>query len=414
MVIRSNTGNNHGQLFKKVKKTEELISVTGDVLDTHRHKVSVQYTISPLKNKHSELCAFLIIVEDISAHMIDGGIDLQFESSQEIIGYSPKMQAVLDLVPLLAQTDASVMITGETGTGKDKIAEIIHKNSSRSRYPFIKINCGALPPGLLESELFGHVKGAFTGATRDKPGMFKLAHRGTVFLTEIGDMPLPLQVKLLSFLDDREFIPVGGEKKISVDVRVIAATHKSLREQIQQNEFREDLFYRLHVLHVHLPPLREREGDLQYLCDHFLQTFAKALGKNISGIATAAMNQLLAYQYPGNIRELKNIIEYAANVCRKRKITSDHLPQYLSSVGQDSNEQNNSPNLLHTSTQVSEPPQQEKLVVHHAKETWQDIERQMIIEALKKSSGNRTKTAESLKWGRMKLWRKMKLYGLQN
>ena len=414
LVIRSNTGNNHGQLFKKVIKMGELISVTGDVLDAHRHKVAVQYTISPLKNTHSELCAFLIIAEDISAHMIDGGIDLQFENSQEIIGYSPKMQAVLDLVPLLAQTDASVMITGETGTGKDKIAEIIHKNSSRSRYPFIKINSGALPPGLLESELFGHVKGAFTGATRDKPGMLKLAHRGTVFLTEIGDMPLPLQIKLLSFLDDREFIPVGGEKKVSVDVRVIAATHKPLREQIQKNEFREDLFYRLHVLHIHLPPLREREGDLQYLCDHFLQNFTKALGKNIAGITATAMKQLLEYHYPGNIRELKNIIEYAANVCRKKNVTVDHLPQYLSTVSQEHSLNANAQSLPQKTTQKTEPPTQERPVVHHAKETWQDIERQMIIDALKQCSGNRTKTAETLKWGRMKLWRKMKLYGLQN
>ncbi len=409
-VLRSNVGNHRGQLFKKVAKSKESISVTGDILDANRQKVAVQYTVSPLFSNNNRFCGFLVVIEDISTHVTDSGVNIHHETTQEIIGYSPKMQAVLDLLPLLAQTDASVMITGETGTGKDKLAEVIHKNSSRSRYPFIKINCGALPPGLLESELFGHVKGAFTGATRDKPGMFKLAHRGTVFLTEIGDMPLPLQVKLLSFLDDREFVPVGGEQKISVDVRVIAATHKPLKKQIKKNEFREDLFYRLHVLHVHLPPLREREGDLQFLCDHFVQIFTTALGKNISGITPAAMKLLLNYKYPGNIRELKNIIEYAANVCRKKKIGQEHLPPYLTDVTEP--EEKTEDTERQQPVAVIKTPASPIRNTHQTNGTWQDIEREMIVETLKKCAGNRTRTAEQLQWGRMKLWRKMKLYGL--
>jgi transcriptional regulator with PAS, ATPase and Fis domain len=325
------------------------------------------------------------------------------------------MQKVFDMIPLLAQTDASVMITGETGTGKDKFAEIIHRKSSRARFPFVKINCGALPPGLLESELFGHVKGAFTGATRNKPGMFNLADKGTLFLTEIGDMPLPLQVKLLSVLDDREFIPVGGEQKISVDVRIIAATHRPLREQVRNNTFREDLFYRLNVLQIHLPPLREREGDVRYLLDYFLQKFTKALNKTIVGFAPNAIQVLLPYSYPGNIRELSNIMEYAVNICNRKKINTDHLPPYLieqqlqmSTAAPESEVEPEPPQLPN-----DQPSQNSNREKPDNQESWTDIERQLIVKTLKEHGGNRTKVSESLGWGRMKLWRKMKKYGLQ-
>lgn len=319
LVARTNTGNTRGQIYLKVLQSGESISSTGDILNCHRHKIPIQYTISPLQDTKGQRCGLLVVTEDISAIVSSMQTGRLHSETVELIGYSPKMQKVFDLIPLLAQTDASVMITGETGTGKDKIAEIIHKKSARARFPFIKINCGALPPGLLESELFGHTKGAFTGATRNKQGMFELANRGTLFLTEIGDMPLPLQVKLLSVLDDREFIPVGGEQKIKVDVRIIAATHRPLREQIQNNEFREDLFYRLHVLHLHLPPLRERDEDVRVLLDHFLHKFAKALGKQLVGFTPEAMQALTTYSYPGNIRELSNIVEYVVNICRKKK-----------------------------------------------------------------------------------------------
>ena len=301
LVVRTGTGNNRGQLYKKVLQTGEPSSCRGDLINANRRKVPIQYTISALldEKNRDEHCGLLVIAEDISQvpSAVEPGV-LQSDSI-ELIGYSPKMQEVFNLIPLMSQTDASVMITGETGTGKDKIAEIIHKKSARSRYPFIKVNCGALPSGLLESELFGHVKGAFTGATRNKQGMFELADKGTLFLTEIGDMPLPLQVKLLSVLDDNEFVPVGGEKKINVDVRIIAATHRPLREQIKVQEFREDLFYRLHVLHIHLPPLREREEDIRYLIGHFLEKFTQALGKTIVGFTPEAMQALMEYSYPG-------------------------------------------------------------------------------------------------------------------
>jgi PAS domain S-box-containing protein len=411
LVIRSNTGNNKGQLYTSVIQTGETVSVKGDIINSYRRKIVVQYTIALLDNHSDRHCGLLVMVEDLSAREIEQKSGARNFTSIELIGYSPKMQKVFDMIPLLAQTDASVMITGETGTGKDKIAEIIHQKSSRARFPFVKINCGALPPGLLESELFGHVKGAFTGATRNKPGMFSLADKGTIFLTEIGDMPLPLQVKLLSVLDDREFIPVGGEHKVSVDVRIIAATHRPLREQVGNNTFREDLFYRLNVLHIHLPPLREREGDVRYLLDYFLQKFTKALSKTIVGFAPNAMQTLLPYSYPGNIRELSNIVEYAVNICNRKKINPDHLPPYL--FDQQLQMVNQTSESETEPFRIQHEPQSTRIAITDSQESWSDIERQMIVETLMEYGGNRTKVAKSLGWGRMKLWRKMKKYGLQ-
>ncbi len=415
LVIRSNTGNNKGQLYNKVMQTGKAISVTGDIINCYRRKIAVQYNIAILEQKGGSHCGLLVILEDLSARQMELKTGTENLGPTELIGYSPKMQKVLDMIPLLAQTDASVMITGETGTGKDKIAEIIHRKSARARFPFIKINCGALPPGLLESELFGHVKGAFTGATRNKPGMFNLADKGTLFLTEIGDMPLPLQVKLLSVLDDREFIPVGGEQKITVDVRMIAATHRPLREQVRNGTFREDLFYRLNVLHIHLPPLREREGDVRYLLDYFLQKFTKALNKSIVGFAPNAMQLLLPYSYPGNIRELSNIMEYAVNICNRKKINTDHLPPYLlEQPTQMDIPASESAFEAERPQEPKDPPgSSDKEKAAGNQESWTDIERQLIVESLKEHQGSRTKVAESLGWGRMKLWRKMKKYGLQ-
>jgi PAS domain S-box-containing protein len=413
LIVRSNTGNSRGQLYSSVIKSGASVSIAGDIINSCRRKIAIQYNIAVLEDISGNRRGLLVIAEDLSVRKEEHKPGANNYSSIELIGYSPKMQKVFDLVPLLAQTDASVMITGETGTGKDKIAEIIHQKSSRARFPFIKINCGALPPGLLESELFGHVKGSFTGATRNKPGMFSLADKGTLFLTEIGDMPLPLQVKLLSVLDDRQFVPVGGENIISVDVRIIAATHRPLREQVSNHTFREDLFYRLNVLQVHLPPLREREGDVRYLLDHFLQKFTKALNKTIVGFAPSAMDALLNFHYPGNIRELSNIVEYAVNICSRKKISTEHLPPYIFDLQLEETSQPLEAGLetVLLSERVFEQDQKSK---HSERlESWSEIERQLVVDTLKEQGGNRTKAAETLGWGRMKLWRKMKKYGLQ-
>lgn len=412
LVIRSNTGNSRGQLYMEVLKSGEAITVKGDMLTYYRRKIPIHYTVSVLTGENERRVGLMAVIEDLSAGENDRDKISSDGETAELIGYSAKMRKVLSMIPILAQTDASVLITGETGTGKDKVAEILHKKSDRARYPFVKINCGALPLELLESELFGHVKGAFTGATRNKPGKFKLADKGTVFLTEIGDMPLPLQVKLLTVLDDRQFVPVGGEDEVNIDVRIIAATHRSLREQVQKGQFREDLFYRLNVLHVHLPPLREREGDVQYLLDHFLQKYAKALGKTLEGFAPDALQYLLSYSYPGNVRELSNIVEYGVNMGKKKKLNKKQLPQYLLE------KQAVSPSLyqeesLEQGGEVSgEVYQEETSAKGKERKTWNEIERQMIIDSLKQNRGNKTKTAESLGWGRMKLWRKMQKYEL--
>lgn len=410
LVVRSNTGNARGQKYLKVLQSGEPLSISGDIINSFRRRIPIQYTISPLHDRQQSGLGLLVIAEDISAQTEVSKGSIRDFSSAELIGYSPKMQKVFDMVPLMAHTDATVLITGETGTGKDKIAEIIHRESERARFPFIKINCGALPLGLLESELFGHVKGAFTGASRNKPGMFKLADRGTLFLTEIGDMPLPLQVKLLSVLDDRQFVPVGGEKSISVDVRIIAATHRPLREQVRRNTFREDLFYRLNVLHVHLPPLREREGDIRYLLDHFLEKYTVALGKTIVGFTPSVMQTLLEHGYPGNVREMSNIVEYAVNICKRKKISKEHLPPYLFEKGEDNFQPLEPEPVVHHVEQVVERIEDKRN--GDGGDSWEDIERQMIVDALKEYGGNRIKTAEALGWGRMKLWRKMKKYKL--
>ena len=412
LVVRSNTGNSRGQIYIDVLKTGEAVSIKGDILTYYRRKIPIQHTVAPLKTINGDRCGLLVVIEDISAIESVKGTEAGEKHSAELIGYSAKMQKVFDMIPVLAQTDASVLITGETGTGKDKVAEILHKKSARSRFPFVKVNCGALPLDLLESELFGHVKGAFTGATRNRPGMFKLADKGTLFLTEIGDMPLSLQVKLLSVLDDRQFVPVGGEEKVSVDVRIIAATHRSLRDQVKQGQFREDLFYRLNVLHLHLPPLREREGDIQYLLDHFLQRYAKTLGRTIVGFAPGALPYVLNYRYPGNVRELSNIVEYAVNMCKKKKVNKEQLPPYLLDVGKISQV----PGLPHESDDSDWPDtgvsQERGPVEKESLQNWNDVERQMILDTLKQTKGNKTKAAEALGWGRMTLWRKIKKHEL--
>jgi PAS domain S-box-containing protein len=423
-IVRSNMGNNRGQIFQKVAESGEAATIDGDIINRSRKKIPVRFTVSLLHTKRGGRSkGLLLVLEDISSQQKTAQTSLFRDGVSGIVGHSPKMQAVFDIMPLMAHTEASILITGETGTGKDKIAETIHRNSSRGKYQFVKINCGALPSELLESELFGHVKGAFTGAVRDKAGMFKMADKGTIFLTEIGDMPLSLQVKLLSVLDDRAFYPVGGERKEKVDVRVIAATHRSLRDQVERGAFREDLFYRLNVLHIHLPPLREREGDIRFLLDYFLQDYATRLGKEIQTFSPSALEHLLAYPYPGNIRELRNIVEYCANVCRKQDIGKDDLPRYLferPAALNPPDEQGPAvapPTIIEPTREIRTPGKDEASDTaatgrRAGGDNWPAIEREMILQALATGKGNRQKAAGLLGWGRTTLWRKIRHYGL--
>jgi PAS domain S-box-containing protein len=400
-VLRSNIAQ-RGRTFREVLSNGEPLVIEGDIISRDRRKLPMRFTISPLRGGEEETVGLVIVLDDLSTVVASAGLGGDQDMSESIIGQSPKMREVFDLIPLMAHTEASVLITGETGTGKDKVAEAIHKRSNRTSKPFIKINCGALPESLLESELFGYVKGAFTGAVKDKPGMFRLAQGGTLFLTEIGDMPLPLQVKLLSVLDDREFFPLGGEKKIKVDVRIIAATHRPLKERVAAGEFREDLYYRLNVLHLHLPPLRERETDTRFLLNHFLRLFAERTGSNIKSFSEEALKLLMDYSYPGNIRELRNIVEYCVNICQNRRVEVEYLPKYLFA---------RKPAVVETPRPVVaaiEPPPS----ISTAGKDWQAIEKDLIIETLTQTRGNRSKAAEILGWGRTTLWRKLKIHGL--
>jgi two-component system, NtrC family, response regulator AtoC len=331
---------------------------------------------------------------------------------------------------MIAQSDSSVLLTGETGTGKDLVAEAIHQGSPRAKGPFIKVNCGALPATLLESELFGHQKGAFTGAVENKPGRFRLAHNGTLYLTEIGDLPLPLQVKLLTFLDDRVVYPLGSTKGFLCDVRVIAATHRDLERMVREGTFREDLLFRLNVVRLRLPPLRERRDDVQLLLDHFLHTFIGKFKKPIKGFSGNASRILLTYDYPGNVRELKNIVEYAVNVCQEDQIRSDHLPTYIVNPLQpESDKVEPAPAPFELSglrgnvgDSAQDSAAKERQLILDAilnsrgerkEEAWPVIERRMILDAIVKAKGHRGDAAVILGWSRGKLYRKLKQHDIE-
>ncbi len=244
-----------------------------------------------------------------------------------IVAKSQKMQRVLEAVAQIANVDSTVFIRGESGTGKELIAKAIHLASERKDMPFVAINCAAIPEALLESKLFGHEKGAFTGAIRSTKGLFAQAHEGTIFLDEIGDMSLPIQAKVLRVLQERQFYPLGSEKLVEVDVRIIAATNKDLENQVKQGLFREDLFYRIHVIPIYLPPLREKKEDLPALADHFIKKFSQQMKKEVKGLTPSALQRLMLHDWPGNIRELENTIEYAVAMTQREILTDEYILQ---------------------------------------------------------------------------------------
>lgn len=416
-VLRSNLDIKKG-LQSNTFDEVGLAPIEGDIINVNRKKAVMRFFVSPLSSPAGSKIGYMIAMEDITTQK---GRDGQRQGNAEacgILGHSPKMQEILEFMPILARTDATLLITGETGTGKDLLAEAIHRDSKRATYPFIKVNCGALPETLLESELFGHVRGAYTGAHTDKPGMFRLAQGGTLFLTEIGDLPISLQVKLLTVLDDREFYPLGSSKKVQVDVRLITGTNRDLRKMVREGTFREDLYYRLNVLRAHLPPLRERGDDTLLLLDHFRKLFSGTLGKGIKGFSAAASEELVNYTYPGNVRELRNIVEYAVNVCPGETIESAHLPASIRAAAMitppplgpaDATDQG-----LEAAPPIplkAPPPPPPESHFPQAT-TWSEIEKNKILQALMSTGGNRSLAAQQLGWGRSTLWRKIKRYAL--
>lgn len=258
--------------------------------------------------------------------MLKGLLEARYDF-KNIAAKSEKMQKVLEKVSRVARTDSTIFIYGESGTGKELIAKAIHLASDRNNKPFVAINCAAIPETLLESELFGHEKGAFTNAVRDSKGLFLQAHEGTIFMDEIGDMALPVQAKLLRVLQEKQFYPVGSEKPVEVNVRIIVATNKDLEDEVKEGCFREDLFYRIHVIPINLPPLRERKEDIPLLVEYFLKSFGEEMKKEVKGITPTAMQKIMLYAWPGNVRELKNTIEYAMAMTCEDVITEDLILQ---------------------------------------------------------------------------------------
>ncbi|MEJ5359925.1 MAG: sigma-54 dependent transcriptional regulator [Desulfobacterales bacterium] len=243
----------------------------------------------------------------------------------KIVGVSPAMQHIYKMIAQVARTRSNVLITGESGTGKELIARAIHDESDRRDKPFVAINCGGIPETLMESELFGHKKGAFTGATQDKAGFFQEAHRGTIFLDEIGELSLPIQVKLLRALQERVIRPVGGAEDVAVDIRIISATNKQLEKEVIAGNFREDLFYRINVIEIKVPPLRERKADIRPLAQHFLEKYAREMGKEIRKLSSYALDMLMKYDFPGNVRELENLMERSVALSSTNIILPDSL-----------------------------------------------------------------------------------------
>jgi len=311
-----------------------------------------------------------------------------------IIARSEAMAQVFDLVCAVADHKTTVLITGESGTGKELIAKAIHSNGSRATGPMVTINCGGIPENLLESELFGYKKGAFTDAVKDKPGRFEEADEGTFFLDEIGEMPLPLQVKLLRVLQEEEITPLGGVGSKKIDVRVIAATAKDLNREVKEGKFREDLFYRINVMTIHLPPLRERRGDIPLLVGYFIDQFNKKLKKNIEGLSSEAMPMLMGYTWPGNVRELENVMERAVLLATGRWITPAEL---LSNLNQA---EKSSPYF-----QLGE--------AFSIKKASKLLERDLIEKALKFTNGNRSQASKLLEISRPILISKIKAYKLE-
>lgn len=319
-------------------------------------------------------------------------LQTRYQFTQIVYG-SPKMEEVMGLVARVAPSQATILIRGESGTGKEMIANAIHYASPRSPRPWVKVSCAAIPETLLESELFGHEKGAFTGATQRRIGRFEEADSGSIFLDEIGDLSPNTQVKLLRILQDKEFQRLGANITIKTDVRVIAATHRNLEEAIQKGLFREDLYYRLNVITIALPPLRERREDISLLIDHFLKKYAEENQKSVSDISKEARDLLLRYPYPGNIRELENLIERAVILCRGEMITTQDLPFHL--------KEEKSETVWRSSKAKTLP------------ESLEEIEKDSILRALHQNEGVQTKAAESLGISERVLRYKIKKYGIR-
>ncbi len=351
-------------------------------------RLSVEGSGAPIKDDKGKIIGAVLLLRPVSWEDRD---EIRVEHAfDEIVGNDEEIKRILGMLPDIAESDSTVLVEGPSGSGKELFARAIHDLSGRNKGEYVVVSCGALPDTLLESELFGYVKGAFTGAVKDKPGRFALAEGGTIFLDEIGDISPTLQAKLLRVLEQKQYEPLGGTATVKADVRIIAATNKTLSEIVARGVFREDLFYRLNVVRIVLPPLSSREGDVPLLVNHFVHSFNVKSGKNIEQISNEALEFLKNHDFPGNVRELKHLIEHAFVMCRGREITLQHLPQDARAQAADGES---------TEGDCPDSP----LDRAHA---------EVIEEKLRKHNGHRIKTADELGISKTTLWRKMTKYGI--
>ncbi len=379
------TANDYNDLL--TGNVDLIIDVTGNnaVRDALEKDISGIEVIGGLAAKFM----WQLIEERIKSKVMRETIRARY-SFENMIGKNKKMEEIYDLIPKIAKTKATVLIEGESGTGKELVAHSIHQYSTREDKAFIRVNCAALAESLLESELFGHVRGAFTGAVTHKLGRFELADGGTLFLDEIGEISLSTQAKLLRAAQDGEIEKVGDTRRIKVDVRLIAATNKDLKKAVEEGEFRHDLYYRLKVVPISLPPLRERKDDIPLLVNHFINRFNQEMGRKVTRISPEVMRILEAYDYPGNIRELENIIEHVMVFCTGDTLEAEHLQKEIQPTRE---------------TVISKVVENENPL--HA------MEEELILNVLNQTKWNYKKTAEKLKMSRTTLWRKIKTYGFE-
>jgi len=387
-VLRGGKCGKDCPMQRTLERGKPTLNVEVEILHKSGRLVPISVNTALLYDESGEVIGAVETFRDLSAlRRLTREVQERYGFGN-IVGKSKAMQEVYELLDLVAETDATVLILGESGTGKELVARAIHYNSPRKHGPFVAVNCAALTETLLESELFGHEKGAFTGAFRSKPGRFELANGGTLFLDEIGEISPAVQVKLLRFLDQRTFERVGGTEPIAVDVRIIAATNRDLWKEVKEGRFREDLFYRLNVVPIHLPPLRERKDDIPLLVEHFLEKLNARLRRNVKRVSAEAMQCLLEYPWPGNVRELENAIEQALVRCRGEELQPEHLPMQVCSKAMRQTLDLGAADLLDAA------------------------ERQAILLALHESGGKRAEAARRLGVSKVTLWRKMKKHGL--
>ncbi|MCP4757810.1 MAG: PAS domain S-box protein [Proteobacteria bacterium] len=345
----------------------------------------LKMSIMPLSDDNMANIGALLSFKDLTELEIFRDKVKHHHSIGPLVGKDPKMLEVFEQIAEVAPVTASILLLGESGTGKEMVAKAIHETGPRSNRPFVAVNCGALPEGVLESELFGHVKGAFTGAIRDKKGRFELADGGTILLDEISELPPPMQVKLLRVLQEQSFDKVGGEKQVKVNVRVISATNRPLKQLMKQKQFRKDLYYRLCVVPITLPPLKERRLDIPMLAEHFLEQIGAQMKSSILSISNEAIDVLSRYSWPGNVRELRNAIEYSHVKCNDNLIRIEHLPPEITDNLRKKRKKPG-PNLR--------------------------LKKEDILTALSKTDGNRREAAKVLKVSRATLYRYLEIYGL--